>query len=90
MKNRRLASEDDAREVLKAISYSIDHGDLENELRDAGFSKVRISETDPTAGFFEIRVSGGENESGFEATLQLTDIYVGFDHMRIDHEESPE
>lgn len=88
MKNRRLATNEDAQAILKAISLSIDHGDLEDELREAGYSRATISETDPTRGFFKIVVSGGENDSGFEATLLLTDIYVGFDHMRIDHTPS--
>lgn len=70
---KRIETGQELLEVLRALAFAIDTTKAEDSLQTLGYD-VQVSEIDTAYEDFTFTVEGGENETGFIATLALKSV----------------
>ena len=70
---KRIETGQELLEVLRALAFAIDTTKVEDSLQTLGYD-VRVSDIDTAYEDFKFTVEGGENETGFIATLALKSV----------------
>lgn len=88
-KNQLIETPEQVRAVVQAIAFAIDTTDVQEALEDLGL-KVEVNEVDASQGLIlgRFTVEGGENETAFIATLEVTHIEYGFNSLKFSRSET--
>lgn len=83
-KNQLIETPEQVRAVVQAIAFAIDTREVQEALEDLGL-KVEVNEVDASQGLVlgRFTIEGGENETGFIATLEVTHIEYGFNSLTL-------